>query len=329
MEIVQFNDKYVQDVVNLWNEACIKEIPYKPFDCNGFIEKFIRNPYFSYEGTFVAIEDYKVIGFANGIYKKEFLKGENYENTPGYLTLILVHNNYRNQHVGSELLKRVEEFLKSVQKKQIQVIFFNPINLEWLIPGTLGHDHPNSPGVDIESSAYKFLLENGYKERVKQNSYYLDLKYFKLSEKVLSTLEFLLEKDIVLEYYNPNKHYGIEELFDNLKNEYWRNDIKTELARKNPRPIIVASDKGKVCGFTGPLSVQPSGRGYFAGIGVHSGYSGIGIGTALFFKLCENLRNEGAEFMSLFTGENNPARKMYESAGFNIVKVWSVLEKEL
>ncbi|NMA84266.1 MAG: GNAT family N-acetyltransferase [Epulopiscium sp.] len=329
MKIVQFADQHIGDVVKLWNHACEADMEYKTFDEKGFKAKFIDNPHFSYEGSFVAIQDEQVIGFANGLYKKEFLPGETNESTPGYLTMILVDANYRNQGLGTQLLQSVEDFLRRNGKKQVQIIFFNPINLEWNVPGTENHDHPNAPGVDIDSIAYSFFLSQGYEQRTKENSYYLPLNELVINEKVKHTIQRLQDKEIFIEYYDPKKHNGFEELFNQLNNEQWRKEIIGETQKKNPRPILIVHHNGKIFGFTGPLAVQESGRGYFAGIGVHPAYGGMGIGTTLFFKLCESLKKEGAIFMTLFTGESNPARKMYERAGFGIVKSWAVLRKEL
>ena len=39
------------------------------------------------------------------------------------------------------------------------------------------------------------------------------------------------------------------------------------------------------------------------------------------------LKERGARFMSLFTGETNRARSIYESAGFRIVKSWACMRK--
>lgn len=329
MEIVRFNDSYIGDVIGLWNKSCETEMPYKPFTEQGFRDKFINNVHFSYEGTFIGIEDGKVIGFANGLYKKQFLPGETFENTPGYLTFVLVDRGYRNKGYGSMLLKAVEDFLKDSGKKMIQIIFFNPINLEWYIPGSDNkHDHPNAPGVDVDSYAFEFFQKHGYVVRTKEVSMYLDLAKFELDEKSLKKLEELKGKGVTIEYYNEEKDYGFDALFDDLKHEYWRKDIKDNLALAKPFPVVVASDNGQICGFAGPVEIQPSGRGKFAGIGVDSKHQGGGIGKLLFFMLCESFKKEGAGFMSLFTGIENNAKRMYDAAGFNVVKTWSVMRKE-
>ena len=49
----------------------------------------------------------------------------------------------------------------------------------------------------------------------------------------------------------------------------------------------------------------------------------------LFSELCFGLRELGAGYMTLFTGENNPARRIYETAGFIIVKSWANMKKQI
>lgn len=330
MQIVRFDDSHTAHVVALWNKHAGTEMPYKPFTEESFKQTFIDNPHFSYEGTFVGIENGKIIAFANGVFKREFLPHETHENTPGYLTFILVDREHREKGYGTAMLRAVEAYFKENGKREIQVIFFNPINLSWNIPGTCGHDHPNAPGVDIGGLGYKFLKGHGYKERTREVAMYLDLSEFKLPDKTKEKLKELRSKGIEIEYYDAIKHpKGFDELFDNLRHEHWRRDIQDNLELDDPHPILVASDRGKICGFAGPIAAEPSGRGWFCGIGVDPNYGGHGIGTTMFFMLMDSFKEVGAKFSSLFTGENNPAKKMYDRAGFKEVKTWAVMGKEI
>lgn len=329
MEIRSFQEHDIDDIVTLWNTACGEDMPYKPVTHNSFREKFLDNPHFIYEGTFIATEGNSIIGFSNGLYKKEFLPGETHENTPGYLTFVLVDRNYRNKGYGTLLYKKVEDFFIKNGKKQIQVIFFNPINLEWYVPGTESHDHPNAPGVDVDGLGYEFLLNQGFIERTREVSMHLDLKEYQLSEKNIEKQKQLNEREIYIEYYDSKKHDGFDELFDNLKHEYWRKDIKDNQSLAKPHPVLIVNHQGRIRGFAGPIAVQESGRGWFAGIAVDPSYEGMGIGTVLFSLLMESFKSVGASFSTLFTGAENPARKMYDRTGFQVVKTWAVMRKEL
>ncbi|SNX53313.1 GNAT family N-acetyltransferase [Thermoanaerobacterium sp. RBIITD] len=328
MEIVRFEDKYIPGIVSLWNKSIDEDFVYKPFTNESFLDKFIRNPNFDYESTFVAILNCEIVGFANGIYRKTYLPGETFDTIPGYVTMVLVKKELQNKGIGKSLLKKVEDYLAGKGKKEIHIDFFNPINLEWYIPGTNKHDHPNAPGVDVHGKGYGFFKNMGYIERTKEVSMYLNLEKFSIKDEIIEKYKILNEKNITIEYYDSKKHYGLEEFFDNLKNEYWRKEINDNLALPKPYPVLVAVNNKKVIGFTGPIEVQESGRGKFTGIGVDPNYQGYGIGKALFFKLCESFKNEGASFMSIFTGIENYARRMYDAAGFKIVRQWALFKKK-
>ena len=87
---------------------------------------------------------------------------------------------------------------------------------------------------------------------------------------------------------------------------------------------------GHTCaGFTGPIYPEETGRGYFAGIGVAPQYGRHGLGTLLFYRLLEQEQAAGAKYMSLFTGQTNPAKQIYSGAGFREVRTFGVMLKEL
>lgn len=309
----------------LWNRCCGPgKLVYQPLDPDTFRAVLVEpvpgvskiNRVVRYGG--------QVIGYAAGTYKDQ---GEQ-----GYVTIVLVDEGYRRRGIGTALLKQVEADLRQLAGSRLnrfEVIFFNPVALNWIVPGTPSHDHPNSPGVDVACDGYLFLKNQGYRDIVYQNSYYQPLDDYRYPEEIQMRLQRLAEQDIHIAIYDPAIHYGMEELLDDLGSEDWRQIVMTNIAPDGPQhPVIIVEHEHKVCGFTGPISVQPSGRGYFAGIGIHSAYRGRGAGKVLFSALCLNLKTIGASFMTLFTGETNPARNIYEAAGFKIVRTWADMKKE-
>ena len=95
------------------------------------------------------------------------------------------------------------------------------------------------------------------------------------------------------------------------------------------KPIVVAVDHkagGLVVAYTGPLSIN-EGRGNFCGIGTLKEYRGRGIGKVVFCEMCTRHAQSGGEFMSLYTGTTNPARNIYEAAGFKIVRSFANMRK--
>lgn len=300
------------------------ETLYQPFPDRASFERF----FFHREEENLTVvnlisEDRAV--FACGCYSK----GEE----RGFITLLLVRPDARRQGRGRDALHALEEALARVSGGKIrsfEITFFNPMNFTWQIPGTDGHDHPNAPGVDMAGGAYVFYKNCGYRDFAYQNSYHIDLADYHFPADIQTKIAALEEKGIRVVRYDPNVHTGLPELFDNLGNELWRRDIMGNLARPDGGdPVLIVDKGGRAMGFTGPLSVQESGRGFFCGIGVHTDCRGAGVGKVLFANLCDGLKGMGARFMTLFTGETNPARNIYEAAGFSIVRCWADMRKTL
>lgn len=325
MEIRRLEAKDLQEVVALFNNSIFdKETIYKPLNEEIFTMLFLTVSEIMSPVVIVGVEDGKIIGFAAGNTSMNLDKG--------YITYVGVDKTYRRKGYGRKLLSNLETILQEKNNgiKRFEIVFFNPANLAWIIPETPGHDHPNAPGVDMQSSAYLFFKNCGYRDFAYQNVYYLELKNYSLPADMKIRLKQLEEKELYINTYQSHLHQGFDELFDNLNNEDWRNRVINNIKRPGGSdPVLILEHKGKICGFTGPLTVQESGRGYFAGIGIHSDYRGYGAGKVMFASLCINLKKIGAQFMTLFTGENNPARNIYEAAGFKIVKSFANMRKEI
>lgn len=307
----------------LWNQAAgSRDILHKPLTLERFEALFATAGDQEVKCNLVAAEDGRVVGFGNAYHKLGM--------DMGYITFVLVEPGARRRGVGSAILAELEARLRQYPTvNKIILNFFNPVNLEWIIPGTPGHDHPNAPGVDADSPALPFFLKNGYAETYRVYSYYRELAGFRFEPKIAERARALEEKGVTVTYYDPTRHYGLDELFTNLQNEDWRAKVMSNAHSPNPYPLLIVQREGRVGGFAGPLFVQESGRGYFAGIGIHTDFRGGGAGSVLFSSLCQGLRDIGASFMSLFTGKTNVARTIYESAGFRIVHEWACMRKEL
>lgn len=312
----------------LWNAGAQNEYPHRKLSPEQFAALLLNSTDRAVKVNAAARANGCLIGFANGC----VVPGKGI----GYITFVLVDRAYRRCGIGSGLLALLEELLRAVEPlTSYQISFFNPINLTWIIPGTdgcgqAGHDHPNAPGIEVSSGAFIFFKDKGYIDTAYQNSFYLPLADFQIAPKIQERIDNLPEKELSICTYDKEKHFGLEELFTDLGNELWREEIMGNVSRADGGdPVVIAEHKGKAVGFTGPLHVQPSGRGYFAGIGVHSEYRKFGLGKALFSMLCKSLKDMGAGYMTLFTGETNPARNIYQSAGFKIVKTWADMEKKV
>lgn len=251
------------------------------------------------------------------------------ETGKAYITLILVDPQYRQQGLGRTMLHHLENRLLAGGKKNtVEISFFNPITFTWRIPDVQNALHPNTPGIDILSPAYSFFEHCGYNEFATQQSYYLPLGQYQLPPDIPAKKAALLQNNISIQVYNHRFHQGMDEMITKLGNPVWNRELLTELPPdQGGRPILTAVHEARVCGFAGPLDVEASGRGYFSGIGIDSAYRGRGLAKVLFNELCANLKDMGADYMTLFTGIDNPAGNIYREAGFFIVRTWANMKK--
>ncbi len=272
--------------------------------------------------TFAAMEDDVMIGLVSGVYLPEY--------KTGYLSYLLVDAQDRGQGVGRELMAALENAFAQISDcEKIDVVFRNPVQLPWFVAEDGGDHHPCVPGVDMSSSLYPFLQSRGYTDFTQQNVYHQRLRDYVAPADIAEKQEKLLSEGIELTLYDESRHYGLAELFDNINNPGW----KAEVMANTHLPIVVAVDmnakrdgKSLVVAYTGPLT-HNNGRGVFCGIGTHKDYRGRGIGKLVFCEMCRRHAEHGATFMTLYTGETNPARYIYEAAGFRITRSFANMRK--
>ena len=312
-------------VYRLFCEYAEGEQVYKRLDREEFERRFFEYEK-GYEKVFLCAENGgTAAGFAAGLI---VLDGE-----VSYVTAILVSAEYRRMGLGTALISALEAAMKTEKTKKYEFSFYNPQSLPWIVPGTPRHDHPGYPGVDMINTGYVFMKNMGYRDYAYQNSYYHKLENYVMPADIAEKEQAAARLGYAVTYYDPNRHFGAEECMDAIGSPGFKNAVMNNITTENSPPLLVAehveADNGmaRMVGFTGPVYVQPSGRGYLAGLAVHPDHRGHGLGKLLFCKLCLALKNEGAQFMTLFTGETNPARTIYESAGMKISRCFSCMRK--
>lgn len=268
--------------------------------------------------TFVAMEGDTIVGLASGVYLPE--------RKTGYLSYLCIAPEHRGQGIAKALMNQLEAALFAFEGcEKLEVVFHNPVNLPWYVAEDGGHYHPCVPGVDVSSGLFDFLEHRGWSEFVRQNAYYRPLEGYTDPPRMAEVRARLLTEGIEVTLYDPERHRGLAELFDNINNPGW----KAQVMANTDKPIVVAVDHNAedlVVAYTGPLSVT-EGRGNFCGIGTRKEYRGRGIGKVVFCEMCTRHAQNGGAFMSLYTGTNNPARNIYEAAGFEIVRSFANLRK--
>lgn len=317
-----YKEEYRDGILKLWNTAAVK-LGYKELDTDSFSDIFTRNAYFNPEQAFVMRKANEITGFACGCTGEELPLGE----TSGYITCVILREDEENSENYIKLLSLLEEAFQRAGKTQSEILFFNPMMLPWYIRDTDRHEHNNAPGVFKNSRFYEELLQNGYALRTTEQAMYLDLKEFGIPQVITEKEEKAVGEGYEVSLFDKTRHFNVEQMLKKLENPLWEREILQ--CTREGTPVLVAAKDGVVVGFAGPMLRQENGRGYFTGIGVVKEHEGHGLGTILFYKLCEEEKKVQAAYMSLYTGVENPAARIYSQAGFRRVQEFAVMRKML
>lgn len=306
----------------LWNTAGTK-LGFAPLNREKFRQLLTRHPKFSPEYTFVLEEEGEVLGFVNGCTGDDIPKGD----VRGYVSCLILKEEADTEENTALLLNALEAAFRSAGRTYSAVTFFNPIRLPWLIPGTENHQHNNAPGIAVDIPLHERMLRQGYRETARECAMYLNLSEYETPLWLKEKEEKMALEGYHVERYDPKIHVGLEEMVEKLGNEMWSVEIPE--AGRTGMDLLVGLKDSTCAGFTGPVYPEETGRGYFAGLAVAPEYEGHGLGTVLFYRLLNREKQVGAQYMSLFTGEDNHARFIYLGAGFRIVRRFGVMIKEL
>ena len=322
MEIIKACVNDLKEMNDLWNEVALENGFYKPIDFEQYQNKFLSYSDFSFDNVLLARENNKLLGYIIVIIREK-------SKDAGFINSLLVKKEFRNKGIGNKLLDEAEKLVKSLGKKKMVVSNFLPSCYEWYIPNTDKHDHPCAPGIRINSIEYFFYLHHGYKTYNYCDAFHLTLKDYEISTKIQEILDENEKDGLVIELYDPKKHFGLEEFYEKLNIYDFEKPIRENLLLEKPYPFLVVSDNGKIKGWTGAMWNEESGRGHFDGIAILEEIRGKGMGKALFSSLAYYSKKNGAKFMTFYTGLTNHARYIYMGAGFKIIQSFCSFEKEL
>ncbi|MEA3431181.1 MAG: GNAT family N-acetyltransferase [candidate division WOR-3 bacterium] len=274
VKIKNFKEENTQEVVNLWNLSLIQDnITFEEFE-----KKVIKDPNLDPCGVPVAEKDGKIVGFAISIVRKVPNNGLGLEEDRGWVTMIFIHPEYRRQGIGTMLLNRCVEFIRSKNRKVI-----------WVCGLTGSSPNYFFPGIDVDR--YKTAVE-----LFKKIGFVINHTAVQMER----TLEgYFIPEDIRIAEENLNKegitvrllHKGKEkQLLDFLWEHFpgdWHRHTEMALSERGTQDRFFIALKGKeIVGYChyegdhfGPFFVRPDLR-----------YKKIG--AVIFHKCVERMKND-------------------------------------
>lgn len=309
-------------LLHLWNTAGTK-MGYAPLTEDKFRALLLNHPEFSPAFTFVLEKAGSVRGFINGCAGDHIADGS----PTGYISCLILEADESTAENTALLLDALENAFRKAGRRSSTVSFFNPIRLPWVIPGTDNHQHNNTPGIGLDLPLYDRMRALGYEEHSRECAMYYDLTNHTTPAWVEEKAAAMAREGYTVARYDPKLHEGLEEMVATLGNSMWSAEIPA--AGRAGMDLLVGLQGTTCAGFTGPVYPEDTGRGYFAGIAVAPHHERKGLGTLLFYRLLQREKEVGSRYMSLFTGSQNHAQRIYLTAGFRVVRTFAIMHKTL
>jgi ribosomal protein S18 acetylase RimI-like enzyme len=270
-------------------------------------------------GSLLAKVDSQPAGYILAIARQTPLENAPNDSDRGYITLFGVLPGFRRQGVGGALLEAAEEYLRFQGRKSV-----------WISPYAPGYF---APGVDVEAYAegLAFLAKRGYEEVYRPISMEAPLWSFAVPDWVQKREADHRTEGVAYTQFTPALIRPLIEFAERAFQGDWvrvcRQAALKILDGDNPQRLQIALDNRNptpvVLGFShfdgerfGPIGVDPEQRGR-------------GIGQVLMYRTLQAQRDAGLRTAWFLWSDDKTAARLYDAAGFKIVRRFALLKKEL
>ena len=312
LEIRPFRSTDIPQLLAVWNAS----IPYDTISETRFAHMILLDPNFQSEYVAIAEADGKVVGFVLGLVRRVPYFLETMETDSAWITAFGVHPDYQQQGIGRALFDYLFQKLSAIN---IQYVRISPYVPNYIVPG-----------VDIESyqQTVQVLTDKfGFKTTSIAISMGVNLTQFSVPDDIIAHQSRLETDDSIT--IRPTTINDIPDVLNFLIEKFgwdWYRHasdyLRDYVAGSQDICFLVAHQADQVVGFCqqrqerfGPFGVDPAMRGK-------------GIGRVLLFRCLELMRSKRF-YYTYFLWTDERAAKLYATAGFQRVRQFAILEKQL
>ncbi len=312
MEIRNYNQRYEDDVVNLWNSALFRDT----ITVSKFRKQALFDDNFDRRLCYVALEGDKAIGFLLATKRKFPYQERGLEPDRGWINVIFIHKEYQRKGIGSKLLEMAENDLKKLGCKRITLGAYSP---NYFFPGIDEENYPESK---------RFFDKKGYKSGEVNFSMKKDLHGYFLSQDTLEKYKSIQKEGFTIKNFDYS--YALD-LLEFARDEFgggWKRNalisMQNNLAEEN---ILIVTDKNnEICGFC--MRMIDGNPMRFGPIGVKEEVRNFGIGGILFDFMQADMAKKGVYHL-YFVTTDIPGRRFYERHGVELFRTFIDYDKKM
>lgn len=301
----------VSEVIRGWNLSLI--LPQDQVDEARFKRVILDDPNHESDASLVAIRDGKIVGFVSSVVREGVTgadgRGTSHGKDDGYLKGIFVLEEFRRQGIGTQLLDRAIEYIKSKGKKVMRVITYTG---RYFFPGV---------NLEYEAAAEFFKARDFQKDHIIDDMD-LDLRNFQVSDYQKDTRHRMAQFGVHVEDYDPSMLDQMRQFVGKVNMISWFPEGWEERFKEKGNKVVAL--KGEE--IVGWASYWPGGEtGGFGPIAVLKEMRGNGIGSCLLLESVLRMKDAGAERASA-SWTNTP---FYVPNGWKVYRQYVVFEKRV
>lgn len=310
MVIVNYDQKYEKEIVDLWNQTMFAD----PITVQKFRKQALFDDNFDPSLCYVALEDERPVGFCLGMRRKFPYMERGLEPDRGWIVVMFVAENYRRRGIGTALVRRAENDMRHAGATNITLSAYSP---SYFFPGV---DEDNYP------EAVPFFEKLGYVAGKKDYSMCKDLHGYQMSEESKTKMKAAEEKGF--RFINFTYDYALELLEFNRKQfgGGWKRNALVAMQNGTAEDLIllVLSPEGKICGFC--MRMIDGNPSRFGPIGIDSDMRNEGLGSILLDFAQLEMAKRGVYHM-YFVSTDDPGRRYYERHGIHVFRKFTSYKK--
>ncbi len=312
MEILNYSQKYENEVVDLWNRTLLAD----PITIYKFRKQALFDDNFDTDLCFTAIEDGHAVGFLLATKRKFPYLERGLEPTRGWINVVFVDPDHQKKGIGEALVKLAEEKLRSMGAETV----------------TLGAYSPNYffPGIDKDAyaDAIQFFNHRGYPAGEESYSMCKDLHGYAISEGAFAKRKSAEEAGF--SFINFEYKYALE-LLEFLKIEFgggWKRNALISMQNNHAEDcILLALDADQhIVGFC--MRMIDGNPMRFGPIGVSEKARNFGLGGILFDMMQFEMEKRGIYHL-YFVSTDVPGRRFYERHDVRVFRTFVDYKKTI
>jgi len=310
MNIIEFNDNYTDEIIEVWNSSMVFDRITK----KQFLQYHVNDFNFDQRYFLIAVEE-KVVGFIFGIKRSTPYFSRGCESGIGWIKALGVSKS--NQQIGTSLLIELEKRFKDDGVSKIVLGNYSPSYLVSGIPA------------DEYCPAIAFFEHHNY-SRV-GNSYWMErqLDEYVYPDEIVTKKRELEKNGYIFKKFDLDNTYQFIKMMKRNFSDSWTSYVVNAIANGTAtQTIILCSDPtGKVIGYVSRASIDCDPY-RFGPFGIDKDYRNQGIGEIMIHEMFKSMVEKSLTYL-YFKNTDDLGCRFYKRQGMSVKRTIWKYEKVL